>query len=221
MGCASGLGTTCSVHISIRRRWRPLAMPSDEIAGGTMMPQLSITPGRYPESADRAGDGRDREEWRVGRKVFYPGCGACFIASVAAQSVGDTVTLFYHLIVLDNTGEVFVPVEKARALGLRALLTRAMIPELLERLQRSEIANADWRQRARETQRLLASGSAFDLAELVTSLEALSRTHDLSVNERRALLRARALLIGEVSEVMGETQSAAEERIDRSLGASA
>jgi len=41
----------------------------------------------------------------------------------------------------------------------------------------------------------------------------------LSFREKQTLEKARKLLIGEISEVMGETKSAAEEQIDEALRA--
>ena len=155
--------------------------------------------------------------FRTGRTVFYPRCGPCSVAGIATRPGGRDETLFYHLIVLGNHGDVFVPVDNARALGLRALLTRAEIPTLLERLRRTADSSGDWKQRRRDNLRRMASGSAFDLAETVNSLAIFSDTHKLSVGDSGMLLQARALLIDEISNVMGTTRGTAEEQIDRSL----
>jgi CarD family transcriptional regulator len=155
--------------------------------------------------------------FRVGSTVFYPGCGPCCVAGIATRAAGREAALFYHLVMLGDHGDVFVPVDKARALGLRALVTKAEVPRLLDRLRRTAGPPADWRKRTRENQRLLASGSASDHAEIVTSLAVLSDKHELSYGDRRTLVRARALLIDEISKVTGATRTAAEEQIDRSL----
>jgi CarD family transcriptional regulator len=152
--------------------------------------------------------------FRVGKVVFYPGCGPCSVAGVAARASSCESTLFYHLVVLGDQGDVFVPVERAAALGLRALLTRADVPALLEGLRESANPAADWRVRNRENHSRLASGSAFDLAEIVRSLVMLGDTHELSFTDRRILMRARELLIDELANVTGATKSAAEARID-------
>jgi RNA polymerase-interacting CarD/CdnL/TRCF family regulator len=47
----------------------------------------------------------------------------------------------------------------------------------------------------------------------------LSEKRELSFREGQMLERARKLLIGEISEVMGETKSAAEEHINNALTA--
>jgi RNA polymerase-interacting CarD/CdnL/TRCF family regulator len=67
--------------------------------------------------------------------------------------------------------------------------------------------------------RLFTSGSAFDLAEIVKSLTEERETKTLSLREDWTLVRARNLLVCEISEVMRETKSAAEEQIDEALKA--
>jgi RNA polymerase-interacting CarD/CdnL/TRCF family regulator len=57
------------------------------------------------------------------------------------------------------------------------------------------------------------------LAEIVGSLTELRETKDLSIRENWILDRARKLLVCEIAEVMGETESAAVEQVDQVLRA--
>ncbi len=66
---------------------------------------------------------------------------------------------------------------------------------------------------------MFATGSAFDLAEIIKSLTELRETKTLSLRENWTLEIARKLLICEISEVIGETKVAAEEQVDKSLKA--
>jgi RNA polymerase-interacting CarD/CdnL/TRCF family regulator len=158
----------------------------------------------------------------IGNKVVYPSQGPCLIGSVVNKIIDGQPVSFYHLALLDDSGgELFVPVEKAQDVGIRSLLKKSEIPELLARLKPTSGATRDWKQRASDNLRLLASGSAFDLAEVVKSLTGLSETKALSYRETQTLERARKLLISEISEVLGETKSAAEEQVDRALKARA
>jgi CarD family transcriptional regulator len=157
--------------------------------------------------------------FRTGRTVFYPRCGLCLVAGTILRPAGRDETLFYHLTMLDNNGDVFVPVNKARALGLRALITRGEALRLLETLRRTSTPSADWKQLRNDNHRRLASGSALDLAEAVTSLVVLSGIRTLSPEDSRMLAQAKELLVDEISKVMGTTRGSVEEQIDRSLEA--
>ncbi|HEY3135893.1 MAG TPA: hypothetical protein VGL29_07680 [Blastocatellia bacterium] len=158
----------------------------------------------------------------AGDKAIYPGVGPCFIGRVEKRIVDAMVVMFYHLIVLDGSrGELFIPVEKARAIGVRSLIKKSEIPKLLAHLQEGAKAADNWKQRASDNSKLLTSGSPFDLAEIVASLTELSDTRSLTVGESRTLGRARRLLICEISEVTGETRETAEEQLDQALNAKA
>jgi RNA polymerase-interacting CarD/CdnL/TRCF family regulator len=106
---------------------------------------------------------------------------------------------------------------------MRALLDRSEIPKLLGHLKiRARVTKdpgtaKNWRQRELDSLKLFRSGSIFELAQMVESLTQLSTTKNLAARDRETLYRARKLLICEISEVMGESKTTAEARIDRVL----
>ena len=160
----------------------------------------------------------------VGDKVIYPGRGPCLIGSVVQKVVCGRSASFYRLALLDDSSaELFVPVDSLRNLQMRALLDRSEIPKLLGHLKTRAGVTKDlgiaknWRQRELDNSKLFKSGSIFDLADMVESLTQLSGTKNLASHERETLHRARKLLICEISEVMDESKSAAEARIDKVL----
>jgi CarD family transcriptional regulator len=162
------------------------------------------------------------EENRViltsGNKVIYPSQGPCLIGPVIKKIIDGRPVSFYQLALLDDSGgELFVPVDKVQTIGIRPLLSRSDIPRLLDMLKEPSGADKDWRQRAVDNFKLLTSGSTFDLAEVVKSLTNLSEKRALSFRESQILEKARKLLIGEISEVMGETKNATEEQINEAL----
>lgn len=161
----------------------------------------------------------------VGTKVVYPCQGPCIIGPVVEKVVDGKPARFYHLVVLDGRGgEVFVPFDKAQAIGIRHLLKKSEIPKLLGQLKKTagkpQAASAkNWKQRTVDNLRLFNSGSAFDLAKVVESLTDLNDTKALTISERRTLDRSRELLVGEISEVMGETRSAIADQLNGALKA--
>jgi CarD family transcriptional regulator len=154
----------------------------------------------------------------IGNKVIYPSHGPCLISSIVDKVVNEQVMTFYELNVLnDGRGTLLVPVEKAKTIGLRPLLKKPEIPRLLDQLKRPSKASPDRKQRVRDNLKLLLSGSAFDLAEIVESLSELVETKALSQGERGTLERAKRLLVCEIAEVTGETKEQVEEQVDRAL----
>lgn len=160
----------------------------------------------------------------VGDKVVYPGRGPCLIGAVVQKVVCGMSASFYRLALLDDSGgELFVPVDKFRDLKMRALLDRSEIPKLLGHLKTRAGVTKDlgiaknWRQRELDNLKLFSSGSIFELAHIVESLTQLNGTKTLASHDRDTLDRARKLLICEISEVMAESKTAAEARIDRVL----
>jgi RNA polymerase-interacting CarD/CdnL/TRCF family regulator len=160
----------------------------------------------------------------VGDKVVYPGRGPCLIGAVVQKIVCGRSASYYRLALLDDSrAELFVPVDKSGDLPMRALLTRSEIPKLLRHLKaRVAVTKVpgtakNWRQRELDNLKLFSSGSIFELAHMVESLTQLSGTKTLAAHERETLYRARKLLICEISEVMGESKTAAEARIDSAL----
>lgn len=155
---------------------------------------------------------------KFGNKVVYPYQGPCLIGPVVKKVIGGRPSNFYPLALLDGSGgELFIPVDKIGSLGIRQLLARSEIPRLFGLLRKPAAAPTNWKQRAIDNFRLLTSGSAFDLAEVVESLTELNETRALSPRDRQTLDRARRILICEISEVTGETKGAAEEQVDQAL----
>jgi RNA polymerase-interacting CarD/CdnL/TRCF family regulator len=128
--------------------------------------------------------------------------------------------MFYHLTVLDDyRGDLFVPVEKARAIGVRLLMKRSEIPGLLDHLRKRVKTSDNWKQRAADNWKRFNSGSPYDLAEVVASLTELSRTKALTFEESGALDKAKRLLVCEISEVTRDSRTAVEEQVDCALKA--
>lgn len=157
-------------------------------------------------------------KFRIGDKVVYPSQGPCLIGAVELKMIAGRSRRFYRLTPLDvNGGAVFVPVDKVNMLRIRRLIDKSEIPKVLRYLGTSVGTAKNWRQRELDNSKLLSSGSAFDLAELVESLTELDKARTLSLRDRQILEKARQFLVCEISQVTGQTRIETEERIDRVL----
>ena len=156
--------------------------------------------------------------FRIGDKVVYPSQGPCLIDAVVKKAIGGAPASFYRLSLLDHSRDaVLVPVEKLSALHVRHLVAKSEIPNLLGHLRNSPTTSKNWKQRTIDNAKLLASGSAFDLAEIVGSLTELSEAKALLPRDRQTLAKAKKFLICEISEAKDESRDAAEGDIDRVL----
>lgn len=156
----------------------------------------------------------------IGNKVVYPSQGPCRIGHIVKRVVDGTLIKFYHLVILGgNGGELYVPVDKAQDIGVRLLLDRSEIPELLGQLQRTAGSPGSSRQQAIDNSKRFSSGSPFDLAITVESLTKLRETKALTIGQSQTLDKARRLLIWEISEVLEETKEEAEGQLDQALKA--
>lgn len=162
----------------------------------------------------------------VGKRIVYPYRGPCRIGAVVKKDIGGRPENFYPLVLMDDSGDVlFVPVDKVKNLGIRQLVKKSEIPKLLLRLSQKfetvqgPTARMTWKQRASDNFNLFASGSAFDLAKIIGSLTELNAIKPLSPRDRDVLDKAKKNLICEISEVMGETKSAAEQQVNDALSA--
>jgi RNA polymerase-interacting CarD/CdnL/TRCF family regulator len=54
------------------------------------------------------------------------------------------------VVLYDNGGELFVPVDKVRAIGIRLLSQRSDIPKLQGHLMKTTKVAKDWKQRAND-----------------------------------------------------------------------
>jgi CarD family transcriptional regulator len=155
----------------------------------------------------------------IGNKVFYPYQGLCIIGPVVKREMNGKAMRFYHLSVLDDGGDLFIPVDKIADVGMRPLLKQSEIPKVMNRLKLKSSPHVvgHYNQRALLNAQLISTGAALDLADIVSSLTEFSGTKSLSFGQKKTLDRARRLLVCEISEVTGETKKEVEEQIALAL----
>jgi len=153
-----------------------------------------------------------------GSKIVYPSLGPCLVLAIVKRVIDDVPLEFYQLRILSGGGEIFVPIDGFRLVGVRPLLEKTEIPRVLERLKEPAKV-VDYRQRHLNILLAFDSGSAFDLAEIVESLTELRDTKTLSTTERNWLNRAKSQLVCEIAEVIDATREAVEIQIEQALTA--
>lgn len=156
---------------------------------------------------------------RTGSVIVYPSQGPCLIGPMIERVIDEQSLMFYQLLVLnDGGGDLFIPVDKVEAVGVRPLLELSEIPRLLDHLTQPVSVGDNYRQRNLHILNLFASGSAFDLAEIVGSLTELNVIKSLSFGENKTLEKAKGLLVCEIAEVVGASREAAKDLVEAALG---
>ena len=160
-------------------------------------------------------------EFKVGDKVVYPNHGVGVIEQVARRSIGDVESSFYCLRILNNDSTVMVPVQNTSAVGLRKVLTRRQINQVMKTLKNDEVTTYDdWKGRFQANSEKMRTGDIRAVAEVLKSLTVLNEVKPLSYRERRMLDKARFLLVSELAEASGKEAGDVETKIDGALAES-
>ena len=141
--------------------------------------------------------------FEIGDKVVYPNHGVGIIEKISNRLVSGKFERFYLLRICSNDILVMVPTANAGDVGLRKIIERRDVEQLLSFLSSSQfLTQKDWKDRFKENSEKMRTGSIFHVAEVFKNLVYLSRVKPLSFREKRMLDRARFLLISELSTVM-------------------
>src|SRR6202007_243100 len=160
----------------------------------------------------------DMDTFEIGDKVVYPNHGVGIIEKISNRLVAGKFERFYLLRICSNDILVMVPTANAVDVGLRKIVARRDVEQLLSLLGNNEfLTQKDSKDRLKENSEKMRSGSIYHVAEVFKNLVHLSRVKPLSFREKRMLDRARFLLISELSTVMNLKELEVEERIEKTV----
>jgi CarD family transcriptional regulator len=158
------------------------------------------------------------ENFEIGDKVVYPNHGVGIIEKISNRLVASKFERFYLLRICSNDILVMVPTSNAADVGLRKIVERRDVDQLLTLLANNQfLSPKDWKDRFKENSEKMRSGSIYHVAEVFKNLVHLSRLKPLSFREKRMLDRARFLLVSELSTVMNQAELEIEDRIEKAV----
>jgi len=158
------------------------------------------------------------EIFEIGDKVVYPNHGVGIIEKISNRLVAGKFERFYLLRICSNDILVMVPTANAGDVGLRKIVERRDVDQLLSFLGSNQFfSQKDWKDRFKENSEKMRSGSIFHVAEVFKNLVYLSRVKPLSFREKRMLDRARFLLVSELSTVMNHADLDIDDRIEKAV----
>lgn len=137
--------------------------------------------------------------FQVGDKVVYPMHGAGIIEAIEEREVLGQVRKYYVMHLPVGNMKVFVPLSSEGNLGLREVISRAQIQEVIAVLKASTSAAAlAWNRRYRANLEKIKSGNILEVADVVRSLAQREKDKGLSTGEKKMYENACQILISEL-----------------------
>lgn len=160
---------------------------------------------------------RGEAQFTAGDLAVYPAHGVVEVVEVETKVIGGQEIAFFGLQVKDSGLKINVPVNKARAIGMRPVADGADLEKLDAILADRDVPidRQTWNRRYRGFMEKIRTGSLFEVAEVFRDLSLLATRKTLSHGERQMLHTARNLLVRELV----EAQSAPEDEVVAALEA--
>ena len=145
-------------------------------------------------------------------QVVYPLQGVGQVKKIFQREFKGKETLYYEIYLEVSDMTVFVPVDKAEELGIRAIVPKKQADGALSLIaEEFEPIPADWKMRYQMNLDLLKQGSIRDIATVVRALYHRSKVKELPILERKLFDSALKLLVDEVSFSLNKSKSDVEE----------
>jgi CarD family transcriptional regulator len=113
---------------------------------------------------------------------------------------------------------LLIPVDSTEQVGLRQVVSKNEVKKVLKVLTEDESSMAaNWSRRFKNNMEKLHSGDPYQVAEVLRNLAIREREKGLSAGEKRMILKARQILISELSYATAKTEDQAEVMIDEVL----
>jgi CarD family transcriptional regulator len=157
-------------------------------------------------------------DYKIGDKVVYPNHGVGIIEQINFGMLNGRTEKYYMLRIFSSGLKVMVPQSNAVAVGLRPVMRSAETTKVLSYLERGKYnSHHDWKHRFKENSERMRTGALIEVAAVLKSLVALSRTKPLSFREKKMLDRAKFLLVSELATARNTSQQNIEDALTRSL----
>ena len=157
-------------------------------------------------------------KFEVGDKVIYPNHGLGVVRCIETRTIMGTTCGFYSLRMADSDTTVLVPLDNVEGVGLRRAIGDREVKKLFTLLGNGKIDNhQNWKGRFKDNSDKMRTGSIYDVIDVLKNLTFLAKSKNLSFREKRMLDRAKFLVVSEISEVVGDTAEAIDEKVNKAL----
>ena len=156
--------------------------------------------------------------FRKGDTVVHPEHGAAVIQELREKEFLGEKRTYLVLRVAYGDLTLLIPVDSTEQVGLRQVVSKNEVKKVLKVLTEDESSMAaNWSRRFKNNMEKLHSGDPYQVAEVLRNLAIRDREKGLSAGEKRMILKARQILISELSHATSKTEDQAEIMIDEVL----
>jgi CarD family transcriptional regulator len=154
----------------------------------------------------------------VGDRVVYPHHGAAVIKKREKRKINGTTTEYLVLEMAHGELTLSVPVDKADDVGMRPPIGKDEVDDLFELLGKKDVREpANWSRRFKNHQEKLKSGDVYQVAEVVRNLALRDQAKGLSAGEKSMFVKARSVLVSELSFALDVSEEDALARVEQQL----
>jgi CarD family transcriptional regulator len=156
--------------------------------------------------------------FKVGDRVVYPHHGAAVIEKKEKLSINDTMTDVFVLRVASSDLVIKVPINKVDDVGMRRPISAEDVDDLFHLLAKKDVREpTNWSRRFKNHQEKLKSGDVYQVAEVVRNLALRDVSKGLSAGEKSMLMKARQVLVSELSFALNVSEDDALEKLSAAL----
>ncbi len=156
--------------------------------------------------------------YKIGDKVVYPNHGVGIIEQISFGMIEGRTESYYMLRITSSSLKVMVPSSNAEAVGLRPVIRNGETLKVLGYIEKGKFnSHHDWKHRFKENSERMRTGSLIEVAAVLKSLVALSRSKPLSFREKKMLERAKYLLVSELATARNASAECIEGMLTKSL----
>jgi CarD family transcriptional regulator len=153
--------------------------------------------------------------YKVGDKVVYPHHGAGTVVKKEKRKVLGEEREYLEIRILHNDMTVNVPAENAERVGLRKVIDKQTVEQVLKALTGGGTAMPkNWNRRFKHNRDKMKTGDIFELAEVVRNLSLRDHEKGLSTGEKQMFVKAKKILVSELMYAKGMDEEEAAEWLD-------
>ena len=156
--------------------------------------------------------------FKVGDRVVYPHHGAAIIEKKETIEVAGEKREYLILKIAHGDMTLSVPTDKVDEVGMRPPISAEDVDDLFQLLGKKDVREpTNWSRRFKNHQEKLKSGDVYQVAEVVRNLALREATKGLSAGEKAMLVKARGVLVSELSFALNLSEDDALKKLEEQL----